>query len=127
MSIRSGFGTKTNSNGTSHRSCSLNKVFLKTSQNSQENICARFSYLLKLQKALTQMFPCEFCEIFKKLLFTEHFRETTFYEVSVSILILSVKLTLTLIFSQTIVEEHLGLCENVLGSKTIYGPLLTLS
>ena len=76
MSIRSGFGAKTNSNGTSHGSCSLKKVFLKISQNSQENICARFSYLLKLQKALTQVFPWEFCEIFKKLLFTEHFRAT---------------------------------------------------
>ena len=29
--------------------CSVNKVFLKISQNSQKNICARFFFLIKLQ------------------------------------------------------------------------------
>ena len=29
--------------------CSVNKVFLETWQNSQENTCARFSILIKLQ------------------------------------------------------------------------------
>ena len=39
----------------------LKKVFLKISQNSQENICARVSFLIKLQASgLTQMFSCEF-------------------------------------------------------------------
>ena len=33
---------------TSHRMCSLKKVFLKTFQNSQEKTCVRFSFLIKL-------------------------------------------------------------------------------
>ena len=33
----------------SHRRCSVKKVFLEMSQNSQENICARDSFLIKLQ------------------------------------------------------------------------------
>ena len=46
-------------------------MFLKISQNSQENTCARVSFLIKLQdwglqllkkEALAQMFSCEFCE-----------------------------------------------------------------
>ena len=42
-------------------------VFLKTSQNSQENTCARVSFLIKLQATLlkketpAQVFSCEFC------------------------------------------------------------------
>ena len=36
--------------------CSVKKVFLEISQNSQENACARVSYLIKLQA---------FCEISK--------------------------------------------------------------
>ena len=38
-------------------------MFLKISQNSQENTCARVSFLIKLQK---------FCEISGKTFFTEH-------------------------------------------------------
>ena len=53
------------------RSCSAKKVFFEISQNSQENTCARVSFLIKLQEArnfvkketLTQVFSCEFCEI----------------------------------------------------------------
>ena len=50
------------------------KVLLKFSQNSQENTCARVSFLIKLQasacnflkkEALAQVFSCEFWEIFK--------------------------------------------------------------
>ena len=52
------------------------KVFLEISQNSQENICARVSFLIKLQawawacnfikkETQAQMFSCEFCEISK--------------------------------------------------------------
>ena len=56
------------------------KVFLEISQNSQENTCARVSFLIKLQAAcnfikketLAQVFSCEFCEISKKTFFTEH-------------------------------------------------------
>ena len=51
------------------------KVFLEISQNSQENTCARVSFLIKLQtsglrpatllkkETLAQLFSCEFCEI----------------------------------------------------------------
>ena len=45
-------------------------------QNSQENICARASFLIKLQtllkKTLAQVFSCEFCKISKNNFFTEH-------------------------------------------------------
>ena len=34
----------------------IKKVFLKTSQNSQENTCARFSYLIKLQASGLQLY-----------------------------------------------------------------------
>ena len=58
--------------------CSLKKVFLKISQNSQENACARASFLIKLQapdlqlqkkKTLSQVVSSEFCEIFKNTYF----------------------------------------------------------
>ena len=54
------------------RRCSAKKVFLEIWQNSQENTCIRISFLIKLQakacnfikkETLTQVFPCEFCEI----------------------------------------------------------------
>ena len=52
------------------------KVFSEISQNSQENTCARVSFLIKLQafkkEALAQVFSCEFCEISKNTFFTEH-------------------------------------------------------
>ena len=46
-------------------------------QNSQENTCARVSFLIKLQakkETLAQVFSCEFCNIFKNTFFTEHLR-----------------------------------------------------
>ena len=56
----------------SHRRCSIIKVFLKITQNSQENFCARVPFLIKLQtcnfikkETQTHAFFCEFCEIFK--------------------------------------------------------------
>ena len=55
------------------RRCSVKKVFLTISQNSQENTCARDSLLIKLQ-AVAHVFSCEFCKIFKKTFFKEHFR-----------------------------------------------------
>ena len=42
-------------------------MFLEISQNSQENTCVRASFLIKLQA-----FSCEFCEISKNTVFTEH-------------------------------------------------------
>ena len=53
------------------------KVFLKISQNSQENTCTRASFLIKFERlrlqfynfikneTLAQVFSCEFCETFK--------------------------------------------------------------
>ena len=56
------------------RRCSVKKVFLEISQNSQENTCARVYFLIKFQasacnfinkETLEQVFSCEFCEISK--------------------------------------------------------------
>ena len=53
------------------QTCSVKKMFLEISQNSQENTCARVSFLIKLQawpatllknKTPPQVFPGEFCE-----------------------------------------------------------------
>ena len=55
-----------------HR-CSVKKVLLEISKNSQENNCTRVSFLIKLQagacnfikkETLAQKFSCEFCETF---------------------------------------------------------------
>ena len=51
------------------------KIFWKISQNSQENTCTRVSFLIRMTPA--QIFSCEFCEIFKTTVFTEHLRATT--------------------------------------------------
>ena len=65
----------------SHQGCSVRNVFFKISQNSQENTCARVSFLIKLQasafnfikkETLAQVFSSEFFEIFKNSFFTEH-------------------------------------------------------
>ena len=48
-------------------------MFLKISQNPQENTCTRVSYLIKLQvETLAQVFSCEFGEFFKNTFFTEN-------------------------------------------------------
>ena len=54
-------------------------MFLKISQNSQENTCVRVSFLIKLQsdnqqlsfkkKTLAQVNLCDFCEVFKNTFF----------------------------------------------------------
>ena len=64
----------------------VRKVFLEILQNSHKNTCARVFFLLKFirpqacnfikKETLTQVFSCEFCEIFKKSLFTEHLQAT---------------------------------------------------
>ena len=48
------------------------------SQNSQENTCARVSFLIKLQEKeiLAQVFSCEFCDISKNTFFTEYLLAT---------------------------------------------------
>ena len=56
-------------------------MFLEILQNSQENTCARVSFLIKLQalafnfikkETLAQVFSCEFWEISKDTDFKEH-------------------------------------------------------
>ena len=56
-------------------------MLLENLQNSQENLCARVSFLIKLQaearnfikkETQAQVFSREFCEISKNTLFTEH-------------------------------------------------------
>ena len=58
--------------------CSVKKVFIEISQNSQEDTCTRDTFLIKLpaqpatllkKECLAQVFSCEFCEIYKKTLF----------------------------------------------------------
>ena len=46
------------------RRCSVKKVFLEISQNSQETTCARVSFLIELQVS-GKVFSCDFCEISK--------------------------------------------------------------
>ena len=60
----------------SHRRCSIKKVFLEISQKSQENTCARISCLIKVQawgfrqnETLALMFSCDFCKISKNTIF----------------------------------------------------------
>ena len=48
--------------------CSVKKVVLEISQNSQENTCASVSFLIKT-RTLAQVFSCEFCEISKDTFF----------------------------------------------------------
>ena len=59
--------------------CPVEKVFLEISQNSLENTFVRVYFLIKLQacnfikkETLTQVFSCEFCEIFINAFFIEH-------------------------------------------------------
>ena len=46
----------------------LKKVFLKIAQNSQENTCARVSFLRLWHRYLS----CEFCAIFKNTFYPKH-------------------------------------------------------
>ena len=61
----------------SHRRCSVKKGVVRNFAFSQENTCARVSFLIKLQalknkKTLVQVFSYEFCEISKNTFFTGH-------------------------------------------------------
>ena len=49
-----------------HPTCSTKKMFLTILKNSQENICARASFLIK-KETLEQLLSCEFCEIYRTL------------------------------------------------------------
>ena len=67
------------------RRCFVRKVVLRHFANSQENICSRVPFLIKLQaqacdfvkkESLSQMPSCEFCRIPKNTFFTEHLQTT---------------------------------------------------
>ena len=60
--------------------CSVKKMFLQLLQNSQENTCARVSFLIKLQtsvrnfikkETLALVLSCQFCEIFNNAFFLQ--------------------------------------------------------
>ena len=82
------------------RRCSVKNLFLKISKNSQENTCARVSFLIKLQagtcnfiikETLAQLFSCEFLTNFKDNFFYRHLRVTSTgcADLTLSILLLS--------------------------------------
>ena len=62
--------------------CSIKKVFLEISQNSQENACARVSFLVKLQAWRLQLylkkrlwykgFPVNFVKFLRTTFYIEH-------------------------------------------------------
>ena len=65
------------------RMCSVKKVLLEISQNSQENTCARVCFLIKLQAWGQQLYykrlwhmcsPLNFLKFLRTSFFTEHFR-----------------------------------------------------
>ena len=61
----------------SHSEVFYKKGFLKVSQNSRENACARACNFIK-KETLVQVFSCEFYKILKNTFFTEHLRTTAF-------------------------------------------------
>ena len=58
------------------RRCSVKKIFLKISKNSQEKTGVGVSSLITFKKkeTLTQAFSCKFCGTFKTTYFIEHLR-----------------------------------------------------
>ena len=54
------------------RMCSVKKVFLEISQNSQENTCARVSFLIK--RLWHRCFPMNFAKFLRTPFLTEHLR-----------------------------------------------------
>ena len=89
------------------RMCSVKKVFLEILQNSQENTCARVSFLICnfiKKETLAQVFSCEFCEISKNTFYTEHLRATAFGESNNNL------------FSELLLHFH--------GESTVYAKLI---
>ena len=61
--------------------CSLNKFFWKVVENEEENASVGVALITVLvnvtkKEALTQVFSCEFCEMFQTRFFAEHVRAT---------------------------------------------------
>ena len=59
------------------RMCSVKTVFLEISQNSQENTCARDSFLIKLQTQ-HKCFPINIAKFLRTAFFIEHLRKLIF-------------------------------------------------
>ena len=55
--------TVSTENRSNHQRCFKKKVYLKISQNLQENICARTPFIKK--ETLAEVFSCAFCELSK--------------------------------------------------------------
>ena len=55
------------------RRCSVKKVLLEISQNSQENTCAKASFFIR-KETLAQVFSSEFCKILKNVFFYRNLR-----------------------------------------------------
>ena len=53
--------------------CSVKKVFLEISQNSEENTCARVSFLIK-KRLWHRYFPVNFAKFLRTPFLTEHLR-----------------------------------------------------
>ena len=68
------------------RSSLKKKVFLEISWSSQENTCARASFLIELRyRPLRRLISCEFCEISKNIFFTEQLLSTASERLSLRI------------------------------------------
>ena len=68
-----------NTSPSNHQRCSIKQVFLEISQNSQENICTRASFLIKLQvcnfirkRLWHRCFPVNFVRFLRTPFFIEH-------------------------------------------------------
>ena len=69
-------------------------LYLEIFQNSQENTCARVSFLIKVQacnfiknETKAQLFSSEFCKIFKNSFFIEHLRWLLLYRLCCQLLV----------------------------------------
>ena len=77
------------------QTCSVKKVFFEISQNSQENTCARVSFLIKLQAPPATLlkkrlwhscFPVSFAKFLRTPFLTEHLRRLLLYSYYITIL-----------------------------------------
>ena len=110
---------KKTSNSNSHQRCFVKKVFLKTSQISQENVCVG-DFLIQLQafnreglqlyykETPTRVFSSEICKILKNIYFEEHLRTTASVYKMTACLSLLVKLSISILTQSLSVRKLLG-------------------
>ena len=89
------------------RKCSVKKVFLEISQNSQENSCAKVPERQRtkvcnfsIKETLTQKFSCEFCKISKNIVFHRPPPVVASIINYLIIVLIKMRLLLFLVFSQ---------------------------